>query len=267
MADPVHFLDYDHLYLSPHLDDAVLSCGGRICQQTARGERVLVVTVCAGDPPPEPLSGFAQAMHDRWALPRSAPELRRAEDRAALARLGAAALHLPVPDCIYRRDGPGGEPLYASEEALFGPLHPVEWPLSLDLVGSLADYGPARPETHIYAPIGIGNHVDHQLTWRLGDDWAGAHDNLHYYEDYPYAHDQALVRQWIEDRDWTPELAWLEAADLEAKQRAILEYRSQLSSFWPDEAALAAALREHASIVAEARGLAERVWYNPHSSR
>ena len=105
MAATPLFQDFDQIYLSPHLDDAVLSCGGRISQQTARGEKVLVVTVCAGDPPPAPLSEFAQALHIRWALPFHPVAARRDEDEAALAVLGASALHLPLPDCIAVRAG------------------------------------------------------------------------------------------------------------------------------------------------------------------
>ena len=41
----------DHLYLSPHFDDAALSCGGQIATFTAAGQSVLVVTITGGDPP------------------------------------------------------------------------------------------------------------------------------------------------------------------------------------------------------------------------
>ena len=255
--------DFDHIYLSPHLDDAVLSCGGRIGQQTAAGQRVLVVTVCAGDPPAGSLSGFAQLLHDRWGLPSAATQARRAEDLEALAVLGADALHLALPDCIYRRAGSReGEPLYASEEALFGPLHPHDWWLSLDLSAQLAEFGRPKPEAGLYFPIGIGGHVDHQLTWRLADDWAGAHPAVFFYEDYPYAHDLALAQQWVEGRGWQPLVAHLAEADFERKLQAIRRYRSQICTFWADEAAMAAALREHAASVAGSQGLAERVWYN-----
>ncbi|MBI3763992.1 MAG: PIG-L family deacetylase [Chloroflexi bacterium] len=260
MADHFLFPDYDHIYLSPHLDDVALSCGGRIHQQTARGERVLVVTICAGDPPGGPLSDFAQELHDRWALRRSAPELRRAEDLAALELLGAKALHLSVPDCIYRRDGARGSHLYDSREAIFGPLHPDDWHLSLDVTSTLENCGTPRSDAHLYAPLSIGNHVDHQLTWRIADDWAGTHSNLFFYEDYPYAHDRSLVTRWIEGRSWTPEITPLAEADFKQKLKAIAQYRSQLGTFWPDEAAMAAALRGHAASVAGGEGMAERVW-------
>jgi LmbE family N-acetylglucosaminyl deacetylase len=262
---PVH--DFDHIYLSPHLDDAVLSCGGRIGQQAAAGGRVLVVTLCAGDVPPGPLSDFAQSLHDRWELPRTAPEMRREEDRAALAALGAEALHWPLPDCIYRRANAadGGEALYTSEESLFGPLHPLEWWLSGDVAEELAEAIPLQLETEVYVPIGIGSHVDHQLVWRVADDWVGAHARVLYYEDYPYSEDPDEVTKWVEGRGWSPQLAWLSEADLERKAQAIACYRSQLSTFWPDEVAMRAALREHTAQAGGEGRLAERVWYNPAS--
>src|SRR5437867_4279280 len=115
-----------HVYLSPHLDDAVLSCGGMIHRQTQAGERVVVVTLCGGGPPAGPLSKFAQSLHERWQTPVEAVAVRRAEDLAALKVLGAEGTHLSVPDCIYRVDGVSGRYLYDSEESLFGELDLAE---------------------------------------------------------------------------------------------------------------------------------------------
>lgn len=39
-----------YLYISPHLDDAVLSVGGLIAAQLAAGDRVVIATVCTADP-------------------------------------------------------------------------------------------------------------------------------------------------------------------------------------------------------------------------
>ena len=63
--------------VSPHLDDAVLSCGGILALAARRRERSVVVTV------------FTEgADHER----------RRAEDREALAIVGAEPLHLRLLD-------------------------------------------------------------------------------------------------------------------------------------------------------------------------
>lgn len=42
---------YERIYLSPHLDDAALSCGGLVYLERKADLPVLVVTVMAGDAP------------------------------------------------------------------------------------------------------------------------------------------------------------------------------------------------------------------------
>ncbi|MBA4379671.1 MAG: PIG-L family deacetylase, partial [Anaerolinea sp.] len=54
------------IYISPHLDDAVLSCGGLIWEQSHAGTQVEIWTVCTGDPPEGPLSPFAEVLHAEW---------------------------------------------------------------------------------------------------------------------------------------------------------------------------------------------------------
>jgi len=58
----------DWVFLSPHLDDAVLSCGGFIFELIQKGERVEICTICAGDPPPGELSPLAEMLHQRWGV-------------------------------------------------------------------------------------------------------------------------------------------------------------------------------------------------------
>ena len=59
---------YDLIYLSPHLDDAALSCGGQIARFRGEGRSVLIVTVTAGDPPTGAESRYIQELHSRWQL-------------------------------------------------------------------------------------------------------------------------------------------------------------------------------------------------------
>ena len=170
----------DHVYLSPHLDDAVLSCGGLIYRQARAGERVAVVTIFAGDPPRgAALSNFARELHARWQAANPAAA-RREEDVQALTALhpGVVAHHLPLPECLYRRDPATGSALYASEEALFGEVHPDD-PALLALQTPLA----IPPGACLYAPLGVGHHVDHQIVRRAVAAWGV---EAHYYEEYPY---------------------------------------------------------------------------------
>ncbi len=247
---------YDHVYLSPHLDDVVLSCGGRIWQQTQTGAQVLVITVFAGSPAPDaPLSPFAQALHARWGDPADAVAERRREDRAALSALGADASHWPHADCIYRR-APDGTFPYASEDALWGPIHPVEEHLIEELAARLRDLSASGGT--LYAPLAAGRHVDHRIVRRAAEQ---AEKGLIYYEDFPYAEDRAAVAAALEPsaEAWRQEHASLSPQAMATKIAAIACYRSQVSTFWEAEETMMSHVRAFAERVGE-DGPAERYW-------
>lgn len=228
------------IYLSPHLDDAVYSCGGLIWEQTQMGQLVDIWTVCAGDPPPGPLSPFAEALHARWGTGLNVGKVRRAEDQRAASRLGADIRHLALPDCIYRRDPVSGEALYASEKAIFGEVHPAEGAVIDWLTKVIAEQIPA--ETVIVAPLTVGGHVDHRLV-RAAFEQSGREGR--YYADYPYA-GQANAK--IEDRvppRWRAEIFPVPEMGMEAWGDAVALYASQMSSFWANQAVMAAELQKY----------------------
>ena len=107
---------YDHVYLSPHYDDAALSCGGAIHQQRRAGQAVLVVTICSAPPAPgEVFSPFAREIHGAMGNPDNLVAMRRDEDRAAIDRLGAEVVWLDFQDAVYRgRTGEDGWYIRAS---------------------------------------------------------------------------------------------------------------------------------------------------------
>jgi hypothetical protein len=60
---------YDLVCLSPHLDDAALSCGGELIMARQAGLRTLVVTVCTAVPPEsQSYSALAVEFHAEWGL-------------------------------------------------------------------------------------------------------------------------------------------------------------------------------------------------------
>ena len=244
---------YDAIYLSPHLDDAALSCGGQIHQQTAAGRSVLIVTVMAGDPPTQAVSDYARSLQERWQLLVDAAEGRRAEDLAACRILGADAAHWGVPDCIYRHDPVTDAPYYVSDDDIFGDVHPDEAALVAELAPRLA--GLPR-HGRLYVPLTVGHHVDHQLV-RAAAEAAYVPASLWYYEDYPYASEPGALAAVIGDEawKWEDEAIALADADLAAKVAAIAAFQSQLSTFWQDEDELARAVRQHAT-----SGGGERIW-------
>ena len=251
------------LFLSPHLDDAALSCGGLIHKHAQQADRIVVVTVCAGDAPASELSPFAESLHARWKTPNEVVAVRRAEDLAATQVLGAEAIHWDVPDCIYRTDPATGAHLYTSEESLFGEWHIAEWPLAQRLAQSIMELCRLLHAEALYAPLTIGHHVDHQLVRRAAEL---TRLPLVYYEDYPYAARESEIELWgglaqgpDDDHALSPERVIFAEPDLEAKCQAIAAYASQISTFWAEESALWAAIRQFAERQ-RAGQLAERVW-------
>jgi LmbE family N-acetylglucosaminyl deacetylase len=169
------------IYISPHYDDGVLSCGGLIHEQTRKGIPVEIWTVCAGFPPKDrPLSALAQRIHGEWRTKsgRGTIILRRREDRSAAAAVGATVRHFLVPDCIYRWSS-AGVPLYP--EDVFDPPDLEEANLP-DSIALMLQRGLRKTDV-VVAPLSVGHHVDHVLT-RLGVERIGR-SHL-YYADTPY---------------------------------------------------------------------------------
>ena len=227
------------VYLSPHLDDALLSCGGLVAQQVAGGDEVTVFTVCAGDSPVGELTPFAYELHRRWGGAGSPMAARRAEDLVACGRLGASVVHYPLGDAVYRR-GPDGQALYADEIAIFGPVHPAEDSIAEELATALRQAVP--PDAVIYAPLALGGHVDHRLTRRAAERIGRP---LWYYRDLPYD----LLRGQPPDDQPLPSLpetrVTLASEEVDAWAAAAGEYHSQLTTFWTSFDAMAAELRDY----------------------
>ncbi len=225
---------YNALYLAPHLDDIALSCGGQVFQRTQTGQSVLVVTVTAGNPPDAEFSAYAQGQHMGWQLVVDTVAQRRQEDIKACRLLGADWLHWDVPDCIYRRHPETGETFYNSDEELFGVVHSAEIPL-INILAQRMSQLPAADA--IVAPLGLGDHVDHQLVRQAAEVAYGT--KLSYYEDYPYIqrHGSAARIGKIE-ADWESELVVISAEAHQTKLEAISAYNSQLSTLFGSKSAM-----------------------------
>lgn len=229
---------YQHIYLSPHYDDAALSAGGTIHRQTQAGEPVLIVTVCAASPRANTsFSPFAQEMHVTWGDPIDVVALRRAEDEAAMEILGADYVRLDFTDCIYRGHSLNGPWFYNNNEQLFGEIHPDDKGLVSQIVEALENQVGRGKNPTIYAPLTVGHHVDHQLVhtaaWQLN-----AHGwSVMFYEDYPYVDTEAYgdatldeTLAWLkhQQRPVQARLQFFSEADLRAKVASINAYASQL---------------------------------------
>ncbi len=245
----------DALFIAPHLDDAIYSCGGTIQHLTQAGKSVAILTTFAGPPPTGELSDFAQHLHERWgnADPAARGNLvaaRQKEDVAAAWAVGASAIHMEYPDCIYRQAN--GEWLYASEAAIFETVADAEADLVQQLIEDIFRLDGVDDFTQLYAPLGIGNHVDHQLVHQA---LLQCEDVL-FYEDYPYAENDKALLPIIRDNNWQPHYVTLTAEEISAKTTAMATYKSQLTTFWTNEDHL----NKNVAAYWQRRGRAERYW-------
>jgi LmbE family N-acetylglucosaminyl deacetylase len=240
------------VYLSPHFDDIALSCGGLAWQQSQSGETVQIWTLCAGDPPPGGFSPFAEGIHARWQTGPAATQTRRAEDLASCGILGATPRHFSIPDCIYRTD-PHGTHLYASEAALYSPVHPAEDGLLEQLVSELGHLLPA--EANLVSPVSVGYHVDHRLTRRLAERLAAEHPGLTlwYYVDFPYILTRPQQFSRLRGAAWESVLFPLSEPALRAWTNGFTAHASQLSTFWPDAETAHAVFDTYAQLMGGAR--------------
>ncbi len=227
------------IYLSPHLDDAVLSCGGLIWKQSKAGHSVFVWTICAGDPPETGISSFAESLHSRWETGSHAGTIRRQEDIAALQVVGASHHHFSIPDCIYRNSPESNTNLYPSEELLANPFHPDEWVLIKQISNWLQEILPKKFQ--LVCPYAYGGHVDHQIT-RAAAEFLGK--PLWYYLDFPYIANLGLTKN-ISYSNFEIVQHPISGPGLQIWINAVAQYKSQISTFWSDKDAMHMAIKSY----------------------
>jgi LmbE family N-acetylglucosaminyl deacetylase len=256
-----------HLYLSPHLDDAVLSCGAAIHRHVAAGDAVQVITFFAGEAEAgAELSPFAQEQHRYWGSHPTPMRLRRAEDQVALIQLGAEGQPLDYRDAVYRTN-PEGEWMYVDVDTLLGHLQPGD-ALAEDGAQQLAeDVSELVSPDHdliLYAPLAVGRHVDHQIVHSAGERLLEQGYRVAFYEDYPYAERAGALETALgaaRARPWHVENVRLDAADLTAKVSALGYYRSQMAVLFGGAEAMPSRVWAFAASRSPGTGLVERLWW------
>jgi LmbE family N-acetylglucosaminyl deacetylase len=149
------------LYLSPHPDDVLLACPGRLAHDVSRGQPVLILTLF-GDP----------ASH-----PRSAP----------LRGLGVSQVGLGLKAAGERSAA------YGSYRAVtFAPRQAADEDVLHEIAAFFTDVAHRLRPRQVYAPLGVGGHLDHCLIHDAARAafTGGAGRDVFLYEERP----EALVR-------------------------------------------------------------------------
>ena len=226
------------IYLSPHLDDAVLSAGGLICEQTKTGIPVEIWTFMSGySADIVEYSFLAQINHAGWGFSSAEETIlaRRAEDLEAAEILGAKPVHFEFLDCIYRRSG-DGEWLYdftppeditelpaLSMKAITSPPQGEDAALPARIAAAITPR--LLPDDVLVCQLSVGSHVDHVLVRQAAEL---LNRPLLYDIDIPYL--------FYKPEEVAPKSAgmkekvhFVSESGLKSWQEAILAYKSQLT--------------------------------------
>ncbi|MFF4905446.1 PIG-L deacetylase family protein [Streptomyces sp. NPDC001260] len=234
--------------LSPHLDDAVLSCGALMAHARQHVPVTVVTLFTTGAPPPYTLSA-RRFLH--LSGMRDAEELyaaRRAEDREVLTAMGITWRHVGLTEGLFRRKTPRGSradrgpsrllperdhvyPAYRRYLAA-GRISPHDSDLLRTLtrtVGSLAAPDPSDGAGPLLlAPLAIGGHADHLLVRTAAET---SRRPVVYYGDFPYSRHETVDADFVRRNGLDGEVTW--TTGLGAKSAPILGYRTQSRAMFP----------------------------------
>lgn len=243
-------MNHQYLFVSAHLDDAIISCGDYIDSLVRAGHHVTVATVFTGAG--TDLSLLARILHKKFGLSSDVMKVRREEDVSACDLLGVDTIHLDLQECIYRKDT-SGAPSYKKLDDLFHSDYETEQDVISEATKVLSTRLCLTDYDHIYIPLAIGRHVDHgivriaaeQAVRRISDSEVSA--RLIYYEDLPYLNYGQDI-QWEIDlaQNLHPVYISLPKCSLKQKTAAILTYRSQIRLLWHSRRGMLKQVIQHA---------------------
>ncbi len=246
------------IFISPHFDDVVLSCGGTLAYLSQHRANLLLVTVfSAGQTDPAALSPYARHMHELWGNAENPVEVRRNEDKAAAEHLGAEYCWLEFQELIYRYQALRGDEIL---DPTFDPrrdecFEPVRAALSRVLDG--------HPNAVVFAPLGLGYHRDHLVvheTIKEAAKMATAPGDLMFYEDYPYAATADLKRRLGEIALELKPMAMDISSTLSERVGLTQMYTSQMSMLFGEAANVEKEIRAYAQRVGTNGKPRERFW-------
>ena len=240
------------LFISPHLDDVAFSCGGTFAALAQAGWRCVLLTVFTRSVPSP--TGFALACQTDKGF---GPEvdylaMRRQEDTRAAQHLGAAAVRwLDLPEAPHRG--------YLSPPALFEDMLPTDDVVQTLLPLLRAELVATAPQL-IFAPQGLGLHVDHRQVIRAVRSVVPPVLPVLWYRDTPYIIRQPQAQPAPELPAGLTEVAFsLIPAALAAKVAASQAYASQIGFQFGGAKPVLAKLTQLADTEGQAVGLAQAV--------
>jgi len=180
-----------HIFLSPHMDDAILSAGNHILTLIKGKKQVSVITVFTGFGT-RPISWDTQKylLKSGFFRLRSFERARHAEDIRAMDALHVPYTHMDLIDGGFRKNTDNTF-LYPTHTHLFsGTIARKDMHLIRTVKKTLSPL--IKHSDILYAPLGIGNHADHIIVNRVAHTLP---NKTYYWLDQPYAQEANTNQQ------------------------------------------------------------------------
>ena len=218
--------------ISPHFDDAMLSCGGLILQIRSKCNLKIINIFTKAHKGPYTLSAkrflkISGSFKDATVLFKS----RNMEDKSVFTQLGIKTINLGFEDSLFRRK---------TKSKFFGKILPemnhiyptYRWHVLGDIKNEENLFNGIRKKLAKFAkkdeiaivPSGIGNHVDHLIARELCEK---LFKNLVFYSDFPYS-----LRD-IKKRNFGKEYKTFELkVNYEEKDKCLRKYKTQYANLF-----------------------------------
>ena len=183
-------------FISPHLDDAILSAGGLIHYLVRNGIEVRVITIFTRpSPPPETRHARKYVRLCGWDSASELFKQRLREDILVFGDLGIKPIHLDFIDAAWRKkqnNGYGWMTRLLPEVVHLYPLrlckylkiiHRQDRVLMKRLEDKLSRLVPGSHSV-VFCPLARGNHVDHIITKQVCEK---IFKKVVFWDDFPYS--------------------------------------------------------------------------------
>src|SRR3989344_2696879 len=227
------------VFLSPHMDDAILSCGALITNLNKKTEIKIINVFTTVSEKLE--TKFARKFVAACGYKDSQKLFkdRKREEKKLFNKLGLKSTYLDFIDAAWRKKpestsvkiasiiNPEFIHIYSKEVAVFSGIVSridkdtmirVERKL-LKLVGKI--------KAVIFCPIGRGRHVDHII---IREICRKNFKNVVYWSDFPYSINSQVDIDFIKKNSLSS-FSW--DKNLENKEKLIREYKTQFNSLFP----------------------------------
>lgn len=184
-------------FISPHLDDAILSCGELMTYLAEKTPLSVATIFTEADEPPYTLSARAFLKQCGVSDAQTLFSKRREEDQEVLKSIGATYQHFGLVDALWRKKAnsvlsrfvgalvPELVHLYPTYRfhILSGKVARADEKLKEKIIKMVTKMIGEHKQKILFFPLGLGGHVDHVLIHLVGLCFSG---NVIFYSDFPY---------------------------------------------------------------------------------